>query len=94
MSNKNEMTKSVALFKSKYGTVMAWDCVPSSTDNVQISEFKEVTFTPLSDFAILDAQLTALEAQEKELNDKYNAALEDIKTRRAQLLALPNLGEQ
>ena len=94
MRNKNEMTKSVALFEGEWGNRVVFDHVPFSGNYIQISEFKEVTFTPLSDFAILDAQLTALEAQEKELNDKYNSALEDIKTRKSQLLALPNLGEQ
>lgn len=93
----SEFTIRLALFKSQYGSVITHKSDPADGNllkYVQISEFQEVTFKPLPESEIIDKQLSALDEQERVLSEKYNAALEDIKTRKAQLLALPNLGEQ
>lgn len=91
----SEFTVKLALFKSEYGTVVALKQALTALDNyVQISDYKEITFDPLPESTIIDNQIAALDAQAIEIEKKYNAAIEEIKTRKAQLLALPHMDEK
>lgn len=92
----SEFTVKLALFKSEYGTVIACRSDPTELTMMrhsQISEFQDITFNPLERSSIIQNQLDAIEKEEAEFLKQYKSAMEEIKTRKAQLLSLPHKDE-
>lgn len=90
---EHEMKVKAALFKSEYGDIHLVKDEFSNiySDYVQISEFQDVEFKPLTESKIIENQLNALDAMEEKLRDEFRKKFDNIQNKKAQLLALPNL---
>lgn len=85
----SEYTRKIALFKTSYGSILeAGDYFDDHTDYVRISEYKEIEFTPLSQYAIIEKQCEALDKQEQSVMAEYENKLTDIRRRKSELLAI------
>ena len=62
-------------------------------DDVRISEWIEIDFPPLPQADVVQAQLAALDAQQRELVAEYLQKLQKIANARAKLLALTHDAE-
>ena len=58
-----------------------------------MTEFVEVDFPELPQATVIQGQLDALDAQEETLLKEFNNKVEQIQRKKAELLALPNIGE-
>jgi hypothetical protein len=88
------MKHRVAVFKSiKYGNPIATSsdmCAGMySEDYVRLTDWIEVEFSELSNEAVINAQLCALDALEDKVKLECANKLNDITQRKAELLALP-----
>lgn len=91
--SKLEKPQKLALFRSPTDTVLM-EYVGSEhmerTGLVRISEYTEVTFSPLRDDEVVAKALAALDVTEKKIRNEFQAKLDNLVETRSRLLSLPH----
>lgn len=81
----------VALFRSKYGTVIPYEdhsWVHGQADYARISEYVDVEFPPLDAQTIVAGQVAQLDAQRSEVVEEFTKQLAVIDRRKAELISI------
>ena len=88
-------TAKAAVYVSEYGTLMLFSYPLYRSDvtahMIQVSEPFEITVSALSDDAVLQGQVDALNAQKMQLQREFNNATHQINTKLSELLCLPHI---
>lgn len=84
------MKKQVAIFRSQYGNMFAFEVrdFENGPDYTRISEIMEVEFEMLSEGELINAQVISIDKMIDNLTTELLCKIEELKTKRAELLAL------
>ena len=87
----------LALFKSNYGTTMAFDAdeagyswADDSNDYVRISGCVDVEFPMLDSQEVVKNQIAVIDTKIDQLNLRCHEAVKELKRQKQELLALPS----
>jgi len=84
------MKKQVAIFRSQYGNMFAFEVrdFENDPDYTRISEIMEVEFEMLSDGELISSQVKSIDKMIDKVTTESLRKIEELKTKRAELLAL------
>lgn len=88
--DKESLTRAIALWQSPYGGYVSAGPEMETADRyVRVTEYVTVVFPERDDAEYVAEQMAALDAQEKKVQAEAERLLNEIRRRKAELLALP-----
>ena len=82
------MKKEIAIFQNKYGFTTYDKEMEKYTDSVRITEYVEIDFPELSLEIVVGHKVVIIDRQIDEIKNKAMEEVSNLKTRKAELLAL------
>ena len=84
------MKKQVAIFRSQYGNMFAFEVRDFENDPyyTRISEIMEIDFEMLSEGELINAQVASIDGMIEKITSESLRKVEELKMKRAELLAL------
>ena len=84
------MKKRVAIFRSQYGNMFAFEVrdFENDPDYTRVSEIVEIDFEMLSDDAQISAQVASIDGMIEKITTESLRKIDELKMKRAELMAL------
>ena len=84
------MKKQVAIFRSQYGNMFAFEVrdFENDPDYTRVSEVVEIDFEMLSDGELISSQVKSIDKMIDNLTTELLRKIDELKTKRAELMAL------